>query len=435
MSTAAVVAWTGKGTLTNEAYQGACVTSAAPGGKKATQRDQAGQAARPRDHPLRRRLRRRDAADRRPLHPGDRVLRQRPLHPPELPGGDPRPAGHAPGRLVVPGPLRGPRHPHAGRLPRRARGDEPGRAQGQPGGHQEGGDDHRRLPRLHRAQPEQGGVRREPARERLPLRVRRARVRAHRHDGGGGQGVRAVPQGRQPREEHVRARPAVLDVRPAHRADHRVPGAALRQGARHPRRQRHRVQGGLELRRDHRGLRRPVRDQAGPDARGHLPQHHRQPGARLRPDRRLDPVRAAAVPGLLPDHPGLRHPPRAEQAQAVRRHHLPGRGRDRRHRRRPRCRVRGRPGRDHHVRPGHRAEVRDDRPRRDDGAAAARGRRAARRARPPGCPPRPSRPTCCRRCSAATARRRCRSWRPSRRPTASTRRSRPPGSRSPTAPR
>ena len=36
---------------------------------------------------------------------------------------------------------------------------------------------------------------------------------------------------------------------------------------------------------------------------------------------------------LLPDHPGLRHPPRAQQAQGVRRHHAPGRGRDRRHRR------------------------------------------------------------------------------------------------------
>ena len=42
------------------------------------------------------------------------------------------------------------------------------------------------------------------------------------------------------------------------------------------------------------------------------------------------------VPRVLPDHAGLGHPPRAEQAQGVRRHHLPGRGRDRRHRRRDR---------------------------------------------------------------------------------------------------
>ena len=44
-----------------------------------------------------------------------------------------------------------------------------------------------------------------------------------------------------------------------------------------------------------------------------------------------------AVPRLLPDHPGERHPARAQQAQAVRRDDVPGRGRDRRHRRRPRA--------------------------------------------------------------------------------------------------
>ena len=40
-------------------------------------------------------------------------------------------------------------------------------------------------------------------------------------------------------------------------------------------------------------------------------------------------VEAAAVPRLLPDHPGLGHPARAVQAQEVRRAHVPGRGRDR----------------------------------------------------------------------------------------------------------
>ena len=40
--------------------------------------------------------------------------------------------------------------------------------------------------------------------------------------------------------------------------------------------------------------------------------------------------RAAAVPGRLPDHPGLGRAARAEQAQALRGDHLPGRGRDRR---------------------------------------------------------------------------------------------------------
>ena len=136
---------------------------------------------------------------------------------------------------------------------------------------------------------------------------------------------------------------------------------------------------GLELRRDHRGLRRPVRDQACPDGAGHLPQHHRQPRAVLRPGRRRGAVGAAAVPRLLPDHPGQRHPPRAQQAQAVRRHDLPGRGRDRRCRCRAGRLVRRRPRGHHHVGPGRRAEVGDHRPRRDDRAAAGGGRRAARR--------------------------------------------------------
>ena len=58
--------------------------------------------------------------------------------------------------------------------------------------------------------------------------------------------------------------------------------------------------------------------------------------------------------------------------------------------------------------PGCRAEGRGHRPGRDDRAAAGDRRRAARWARPPACPRRPSSRTCCRRCSAATARRRCR---------------------------
>ena len=65
----------------------------------------------------------------------------------------------------------------------------------------------------------------------------------------------------------------------------------------------------------------------------------RQPGAGLRPRRRVGAVRPADLPRHLPDHARLRRPPRAQQAQAVRDHHLPGRGRDRRHRCRPRCSV------------------------------------------------------------------------------------------------
>ena len=46
-----------------------------------------------------------------------------------------------------------------------------------------------------------------------------------------------------------------------------------------------RLQGRLDVRRDDRGLRGPLRGQAGAAAAGHLPQHLRQPRAGLRPGR------------------------------------------------------------------------------------------------------------------------------------------------------
>ena len=121
--------------------------------------------------------------------------------------------------------------------------------------------------------------------------------------------------------------------------------------------------------------------------------------------------------------------------KTLRRHHLPGRGRDRRRRRRARRLLRRSARRHHHLRSGRRAEVRGDRPRRDDRAAAGRRRRPARRpvdrpadqdraGRPAAGDVRPQR----RGAGARSSRR-------SRPATASTPPSRPPGSRSPTAPR
>ena len=143
----------------------------------------------------------------------------------------------------------------------------------------------------------------------------------------------------------------------------------------------------------------------------HLPQHLREPGAVVRADRRGPAGGSAAVPGLVPDHPGLRHP-----ARAVSKHknfgvrtfqaedEIAG------HRRRAGRGVRRLAGGDDDLRARRGAEVGDDR---------ARGRRwncrcwsstSSAAARPPACRPRPSRPTCSRRCTGATARRRCRSW-------------------------
>ncbi len=180
----------------------------------------------------------------------------------ELPGRDPRAAGHHGRRLVVPGALRRPRHPHPGRRARRPRRDESGRAARQPRRHAPGQDDHRGQPRLHRTQPDQGRLRRQPARGRHAHRLRGDRDRPDRDDDRGGQGVRPLPQGRQPREEHVRTRAAVVDVRTADRDHDRVPRSPFRQGPGHPRRQRDRVQRGVVLRRDDRGVRGAVRDQA-----------------------------------------------------------------------------------------------------------------------------------------------------------------------------
>ena len=87
-----------------------------------------------------------------------------------------------------------------------------------------------------------------------------------------------------------------------------------------------------------------------PMAPGPLPQHLRQPGAGARPRRRRPALGPADVPRRLPDHAGVGHPPRAVQAQGLRRPHVPGRGRDRRHRRGDRRLLRRRAGRHDDVR-------------------------------------------------------------------------------------
>ena len=50
-------------------------------------------------------------------------------------------------------------------------------------------------------------------------------ARPDRDDGRGGQGVRAVPQGRLPGQEHVRPRPAVLALPPPDRGHDQLPDA------------------------------------------------------------------------------------------------------------------------------------------------------------------------------------------------------------------
>ena len=141
----------------------------------------------------------------------------------------------------------------------------------------------------------------------------------------------------------------------------------------------HRLQDRVRVRGDHRDVRRHLRGGTGADAGREVPPDLRQPGVGVRLDHRGPQGGPAAVPRRLPDHPGVRRPARAEQAQALRGHHLPGRGRDRRRRRGPRGQLRRPTRRHHHLRTGRGAEGRDDRPRGDDRASAGRLRHPTRR--------------------------------------------------------
>ncbi len=97
---------------------------------------------------------------------------------PGLPGRDPRSGRLAAGRVRVPDQLLVERHPHPGRPARRPRRDEPGRAQDEhrrPAGRR---GTHRQQRRLHPAEPEQGGLRVQPADgwvARRPTRSSRSR--------------------------------------------------------------------------------------------------------------------------------------------------------------------------------------------------------------------------------------------------------------------
>ena len=265
---------------------------------------------------------------------------------PDYPGGDPGPRRHAARRLRVPGPLRGPRHLHARRRPRRAGRDEPGGAEGEPVGPQDERDPHRQRRQLQGDRPQEGAA-------HARTRSRTARSRAYRvfpveltkltRAALADVGLDAKSMDRcknffalgmcywlfnRPLEaterwldEKFRAKPvlaeanklalkagyAYCDATEAFQVRYEVPPAKLTPGY----------------------LPQPLgQHRAGPGLRGR--------GAEGGAD---------ALPGQLPDHAGLRHPARARGVQGVRRHHLPGRGRDRRHQRRHRRLLRRLPRR------------------------------------------------------------------------------------------
>ena len=152
--------------------------------------------------------------------------------------------------------------------------------------------------------------------------------------------------------------PGVVDVHPPGRRDARAGSRRkFSNKPQVPRRQHRRVQGGPRLRRDRRAVRPPLRDRSRRCCRpGTYTNITGNTALAWGLIAAAQLSRAAAVPRVVPDHAGVRHPPRAVQAQELRRAHAAGRGRDRRHRRGHRRRLRRAPRRHHDERPGHGAE-------------------------------------------------------------------------------
>ena len=170
---------------------------------------------------------------------------------------------------------------------------------------------------------------------------------------------------------------------------------AVRQDAGGGRGQPRGVQGRVQLRRDRRAVRPAYEVKPATFAPGTYTNISGNTALAWGLDRRRPAGEPADLPRQLPDHAGVRHPPRAVEAQELRRAHPAGRGRDRRHRRRPRRGVRRPPRRHHHERARHRPQGGDDRPGRQPRAAAAASSTSSAAGRRPACRPRPSRPTCC----------------------------------------
>ena len=184
---------------------------------------------------------------------------------PNFPGRDPRACRHAGRGVVLPAALRRPRHPDPGRPARRAGGDEPGRAEGQP---------RRPAARAPRSSstPTTSPSGRWPGSAGRPTRSPTARLDAlHRardrpdpaHPGRAGR--HSICPARTPaacKNMYALGLLSWMYSRPTEGTLDFLREKFAKQ-ARHRRGQHRRVPGRLELRRDDRGLRRLLRGQAG----------------------------------------------------------------------------------------------------------------------------------------------------------------------------
>ena len=175
------------------------------------------------------------------------------------------PAGTLPGCLQLPAALRRPRHPHPGRRAERAGRDEPGRAEGEHRGCAARRGDHRQHRRVHQARRwPRSATTTSPLEDGSLDGYQRPPGAADHADRRGAQGVRALPARRPSARKNMFALGLLsLDVPPADRGHREVPADEVRQEAADRRGEHRRVPGGLELRRDDRGLRRLLRGRAG----------------------------------------------------------------------------------------------------------------------------------------------------------------------------
>ena len=148
--------------------------------------------------------------------------------------------------------------------------------------------------------------------------------RRHQDDDAGAARLGPQQPCRDALPQPVRARPGVVALSAADREHRELAGRTLPQDARRTGRQREGAQGGLQLRRNHRGVREFLRRGSGPHRLGLLPQHHRQ--QRDRAGLRGGGVsrQAPAVPGLLSDYARERRASRSRRLQELPGLHLPG---------------------------------------------------------------------------------------------------------------
>ena len=133
-------------------------------------------------------------------------------------------------------------------------------------------------------------------------------------------------------EEHVRAGHDAVDVRPPARADAAIPQGQVRHEARHPRGQREGAAWPATT-----TARRPscspspTQVKRAAITQGRYRNVTGNEATALGHSRGHQAVGHPRLPRQLPHHACLRHPARAAAPQALRLHHLPGGGRDRRH--------------------------------------------------------------------------------------------------------